>query len=731
MQIGVDIIMRGILRTGSHNILLRIAVAVVIGLAASYAILSAPSGAPKLHSEQGFLDLTQHSISEKPLKLQGEWEFYWQELLSPEDIHTRMAGGQTADRYINIPQSWLGYKLDGQELSGEGFATFRLVTRLSGQDRNEQLALRLPTIFHAYKLWVNGELLEEVGVVGENKSGMIPRLATKLVFFQSDNDTVELVMQVSNFHHKRGGITKDIELGSSNVLAARAKLKVASEMFITASLLVIGLYNMMLFVLRRRDRAPLYFGLFTVLFGIRSLLNGELMLTQWFPHFPWELQFKLEYLTLCLGGYIITKYFECIFPNYVSHWFRLGTAIATSVLCLVIVLTPALLYSKMLVLIGVIVVLQMAYLMVGLAVAAIRRMEGALIFLLVSVVALVTVINDFLYFNEWSIIGNTSPFGLLIFTIAQLVLLSSRFTRAATNEERIARELQEANNKLTEMNSSLEQIVLYRTHALSAAHEDLRMSYERLLHSEQGRKKLLAYITHDLRMPLSSMLGYVEAVMDMVKPERNEQYLRYIRDNTIRINRMIGELSFLSHLETGQVAYQMEPVRVIDFLRGFFEQYELVVRDTGLDFLLDTGHPEDIGHSEEDQRSDSPVVRMDAQRLEQALFNLVSNAMKFTASGGVVRLALTVEEANATRSAVISIQDTGTGIPPEQLEQIFDRNYRVDLPGMDKGVEGSGLGLAICREIVQAHGGTVWAESDGKTGSIFYVSLPCIGAAER
>ncbi|WP_042200862.1 ATP-binding protein [Paenibacillus camerounensis] len=725
--------LRGILRTGSRTILLRIAVAVIIGLAASYAILSAPSGTPKLHSEQGFLDLTQHSISKQPVKLQGEWAFYWQELLSPEDIHNRLAGRQTADRYINIPQSWLGYRLEGQALSGEGYATFRLVIRLSGQDRNEQLALELPSIFHAYRLWVNGKLLEEVGVVGEDKSSMTPRLATKLVFFQPENDTVELVMQVSNFHHKRGGITKEIGLGGSNVLAARAKLKVASEMFITASLLVVGLYNMMLFVLRRKDRAPLYFGLFTVLFGIRSLLNGELLLTQWFPHFPWELQFKLEYLTLCLGGYIITKYFECIFPNYVSRWFRLSTRIATGALCLVVVLAPALLYSKMLVLIGVIVVLQMAYLMVGLAAAAMRRMEGALIFLLVSVVALVTVINDFLYFNEWSIIGNTSPFGLMIFTIAQLVLLSSRFTRAATNEERITRELQEANNKLTEMNSSLEQIVLYRTQALSAAHGDLRMSYERLLQSEQGRKKLLAYITHDLRMPLSSMLGYVEAVMDMVKPERNEQYLKYIRDNTIRINRMIGELSFLSHLETGQVAYQMEPVRVMDFLRGFFEQYELVVRDTGLDFLLDNGHTEEIGSTENDHKPDSPVVRMDAQRLEQALFNLVSNAMKFTSSGGLVRLALTVDEAKETeaRCAIISIQDSGTGIPPEQLEQIFDRNYRVDLPGMDKGVEGSGLGLAICREIVQSHGGTVWAESDGKTGSIFYVALPCIGAAER
>nr|WP_154960345.1 ATP-binding protein [Paenibacillus xylanexedens] len=714
---------RDILRVSSRTILLHIIFVVVIGLVISYAVMSAPDS-PPVKSEQGILDLTQGRIRTNPVQLEGEWTFYWHQLLSPEDIRSRMEMGGQSDRYINIPGSWLGYRLDGQELTGEGFATFRLLIKLSEQDRNERLALRLPTIFHAYKLWVNGELLAEAGRVGQDKSNMTPQLATKLVFFQPESDTVELVMQVSNFYHNRGGITKEIELGGSNVLTVQTKLKVATDMFITASLLVIGLYNLMLFLLRRQDRAPLYFGLFTLLFGIRSMLNGELMFTQFFPDFPWELQFKMEYLTLCLGGYVITKYYECIFPNYVSRWFRLGSRIVTGLLCLVVVITPALIYTKMLMLIGAVVVLHMAYLMVGLAKAAMQHMEGALIFLLVSVVALVTVINDFLYFNEWSPIGNTSPAGLLIFTIAQLILLSSRFTRAATNEVRIAHELQEANDRLTDMNTNLEQLVKERTHALSAAHEDLRKSYEQLLRSEHGRKKLLAYITHDLRLPLSSMLGYVEAVKDMVKPERNEQYLKYIRDNTIRINHMIGELSFLSHLETGQVEYHMEPVHAADFLHRFFEQYELVVLDAGLDFTLDIGRGKD-------QRADFPHIEIDEQRLEQALFNLVSNAMKFTSTGGIIRLALAVDETEDPSNVIISVQDSGMGIPPDQLEQIFDRNYRYDRPSTDMKVEGSGLGLAICREIVQAHGGSVHADSDGETGSIFYISLPLYSIAGR
>lgn len=713
--------MRDIHRFGSSMILLYIVAAVVVGLIASYAVVPAPDS-PKIHSEKGVLDVSQIHVSQHPLKLQGEWAFYWQKLLSPEDLENRTSMDGNVDRWISIPGSWIGYPLEGQRLNGTGFATFRLVIRLSEQDRKERLALRIPSIFHSYKLWVNGELLAEVGEVGQDRVSVTPRLATRLVFFQPEDEKVELVMQVANFHHKRGGITKYIELGGSDALTVRTNLKIAAETFITASLLVIGTYHLLLFSLRRKDKASLYFGLFTLFFGIRSLLVGELLITKVWPHFPWGLQFKMEYLILCSGGYLITMYFDCIFPNYLPRWFQIGTRIVSGAFCIVVLVSPAIVYSQMLLPIGVMLVLHIVYLMAGLAHVALKRMEGALLFLAVSVVVLVTVVNDFLYYNEWSRIGNTSPLGLLVFTIAQMVLLSSRFTRAVSNEERISRELQAANDKLIEMNTNLERIVEERTHALSAAHDDLRKSYDQLLQFEQGRKKLLAYITHDLRMPLSSMLGYVEAVQDGVKPENNEQYLNYIRDNTIRVNRMIEELSFLSHLETGQVSYRMEPVYAARFLRRFYERYELVVRDAELDFLLEIGVAEGAG---------SPVVVLDAQRLEQALFNLVTNAMKFTPEGGMVRIALTVNESGDARNAIISIQDSGTGIPPEHLEQIFDRNYRYVRPGAAMNVEGSGLGLAICREIVQAHGGTVRAESDGKSGSIFYVSLPCAAEVGR
>src|SRR5690606_40119935 len=150
--------MSGIRRFGTRMTLLHIALVLLVGILVSYAVIRMPD-APKILSEEGVLDVSQVNIRQHPLNLAGEWTFYWQELLSPEDIRMRAANERIQDRWISLPNSWLGYPIDGRKLDGTGYATFRLVIAIGEHDRNERLALRMPTIFHAYKLWVNGVLL--------------------------------------------------------------------------------------------------------------------------------------------------------------------------------------------------------------------------------------------------------------------------------------------------------------------------------------------------------------------------------------------------------------------------------------------------------------------------------------------------------------------------------------------------------------------------------------------
>jgi hypothetical protein len=122
--------------------------ALVLGLAASFAVVSSPAST-NVESDRGVLDLTRVRVSETPVKLQGDWEFYWKELLTPGDIHLRLAEGGNDPHRIRIPGSWRGVRPDGERLNGTGSATFRLAVEPGEQDRNARLALRMPTIFHA------------------------------------------------------------------------------------------------------------------------------------------------------------------------------------------------------------------------------------------------------------------------------------------------------------------------------------------------------------------------------------------------------------------------------------------------------------------------------------------------------------------------------------------------------------------------------------------------------
>lgn len=667
-------------------------------------------------ANRGILDIDKIDLSDKTVKLQGEWEFYWKQLLAPDDF--RAEPPPQNPHLISLPRSWNGYVWEGEKLPGDGYATFRLNLRFDEQQIGQSLALRVPTVFHSYKLWIDGVLSAEVGEVGTDRSSTIPSLATRLVHFQPQSDRVEIVLQVANFHHARGGITKHIELGDGDRLTMKTNLKAALEMFVTASLFIIGVYHLLLYLHRRKDKAPLYFGLFSMLWSFRTLLVGELIITRLFPYFPWGLQIKIEYVVLYGGTFMFTMYFYHLFKEESPAWFPVTSGIPAALFSLLVIAFPAKVYTNTLIAYEIIIVFHLILIVYILVRAALGRKESAVVFLVVTFLAFIAIINDFLYYNGWLLIGSSSTIGLFIFTSAQIYVLSSRFAKASANEEKAVRQLAAINQELLHMNQNLEHIVSERTSELSAANERLREAYDRLLLSEEGRKKLLSYITHDLKAPISTMLGYVEAVQDNVKPEKNSIYLKYVYEKTVWLNRMIEDLSFLSHLETSQIPFTMRAVSIEEVLRDFWQTYEPVIQDAELRGELRLNEPS----SEDPARAWQ--VWADPLRIEQALSNLLSNALKFTPQGGTISLSLVYREIEGAPHAVIGLADTGVGIPPERLGRIFERNVRHYPHDFAEKSVGSGLGLAISKEIVETHRGSIWAESTGRDGSTFYIALP-------
>lgn len=235
--------------------------------------------------------------------------------------------------------------------------------------------------------------------------------------------------------------------------------------------------------------------------------------------------------------------------------------------------------------------------------------------------------------------------------------------------------------------------------------------------SEQSRRRLTADIAHELRTPLTVIEGTVDAMLDGVyQPDR--EHLGSIKEEVALLTRLIGDLRDLSLAESGQLKLELAPADIVALVNRKLSQVEVTAREKGIRMKLDA--PEKI-----------PEVQVDSTRIEQVIANLLTNAIRHTPSGGSIIVSVRTMAGDRSHrvdkpSLMISVADTGEGIAPEHLPHIFERFYRVE-DSRSRSEGGSGLGLAIVKQMVQAHGGVVWAESKPGEGSEFYVAIPLNG----
>lgn len=243
---------------------------------------------------------------------------------------------------------------------------------------------------------------------------------------------------------------------------------------------------------------------------------------------------------------------------------------------------------------------------------------------------------------------------------------------------------------------------------------DLAATFNRMAYSletqETLRRNLMADIAHELRTPLTGIQGTVEALQDGIFPLTAEN-LDAIHDQVTQLNRLVEDLRTLANAEAGQLHLERQSLDLRDLCQRRITAVQPQAAARQIDLTLHIeGAP--------------PVVRGDEQRLGQVLNNLLENALRHTAPGGLVQVCVGA----ANGSARLAVIDSGEGIAPADLPHIFDRFYRAD-GSRSRRTGGSGLGLAIARQLVQAHGGHIWAESPPagqRRGSALFVELPLI-----
>lgn len=227
----------------------------------------------------------------------------------------------------------------------------------------------------------------------------------------------------------------------------------------------------------------------------------------------------------------------------------------------------------------------------------------------------------------------------------------------------------------------------------------------RLRELETVRRDFVSNVSHELRTPLATLKALVETLQEgaLEDPRAARRFLEHIGAEVDRLDKLVGELLDLARIESGRAPMRLAPVAVADVVQPPVERLRPLAEQANLSLTVHL--PPDL-----------PPVLADVEQMQRVITNLVHNAIQFTPTGEI-----TVRAEQVGDEVVISVRDTGVGIPAEDLPRVFERFYK---RGQGRWGGGTGLGLSIARHIVQAHGGRIWAESIEGRGSTFYVALP-------
>ncbi|MEK0315729.1 sensor histidine kinase [Cohnella sp. 56] len=641
--------------------------------------------------------------------LHGPWELYWNRLLEPGDF----ASGSPADAMsVTVPAEWHSYKTGGHALSNEGFATYTIRFSLSNEASSQPLGLYVHNVASAYRLWINGAPAGGIGTVGTDAARMIPRSYPNVYFFVPRTGDNELVIQVSNFSQRTGGIWEGIELGDAQQIASLHRNNVLTWMFAAGSLTVMAVFSFFLYLFRKKDLAALWFGLICLAICIRSSLLGESYAYALLPWLSWDWGVKLEYWSeivtiLGIAAFVNKQYpqeaIRRVFPAF-------GAALAA--FAAFVLVTPAKVYTLYMVPYVLLLLLPVfLYVLYVYVRAALRRRAGSRANFVGFTVFFASVIYDVLYYTGFVPFGGLVTFGLLFFLMTQLLNVSQTFTRAITQSEWLTSELR----KTIE---SQEETIRQRTSSLQALNRKLEEGNRELSRIEEERSALLAEVRHDLMTPITSIKGFSKAIMTGVIADEAPHYASRVYERSLLLEQLIDNVVELSELKAGGAPFRFEETPLLPLLRHLCRRYEADADAAGIGLIWeepDAWPPPDR----------EIVVRLDPVRFERVFANLVSNAVKYTPGDG--RITVWAEygpgEHPHDDRVTVHVTDTGMGIAESELAHIFKRRYRV--PDTQAGA-GSGLGLAICEEIVKRHGGTIGARSRPGAGSDFFLTLPAL-----
>ncbi|MDP1727543.1 MAG: adenylate/guanylate cyclase domain-containing protein [Bacteroidota bacterium] len=403
---------------------------------------------------QGILDLSDWDFEKDGiLKLDGKWDFYWNKLYTPDDF--RRLQVDTPALSLSIPGTWNEQTKHTHKLPGKGFATYHLKIKL--KHPYPILGIKCFDAASSFKLWINGQSVASNGVVSDIPDKMKPQFLPMLRSFTADTSELDIIVQVSNNFHSKGGIWSSYQLGTMDQLINKHEREAAFETILFGIMFILFIYHIWIFFLRKSEKIALWFGLLCLSLLFRSMLTDDRFLYVFFPSFNLNLGLRLEYLTLSYGSSLFIIFVYYLFTLDFSKTVLKIVVGITLIETLVICLTSTSFYTSMLSGFQILVVFKAFYIILIVSPKAIKnKRSGSVIFLIITLTLVACVINDMLL--SLLIINSRylTPLGFFMNILLQAYILASRISYAFETVEKSTLQLNAVNAELGQKYDQIE-----------------------------------------------------------------------------------------------------------------------------------------------------------------------------------------------------------------------------------------------------------------------------------
>ncbi|MBI3395101.1 MAG: response regulator [Spirochaetia bacterium] len=639
-------------------------------------------------AERGVIDLRASVLDEVPLA--GAWGFLPGVLV--QEANTPAAV------FLKVPAAWNGQTVGGSAYGPHGAGTY--ILRVLLPPAHEPLALKMLSCSSACRVFVSGSNgVHEVYSAGQ--PALTPDRETGdyrpgVVRLPPTGDRFDILVQVSNFEHNRGGLWRTPVLGTESRLNRTRSVTLYWDFFLVGALLMMGAYHLGISFMRGGNPSSRYLGLFCALMALRTGLTGEMSVLEAFPGLPWSTRLTLEYADFNVALAVFVAYATAVFPKQSIQWLRKIEIAGALVLAAVALATPSRFFTGTLVAAQIWLGLCAADMLVSASRAAWKQFGDARLFLAGFVVLFAAVLNDIFYSWNLSPFPYLSPLGFFIFIAFQGAGLARRFSSALLQVEKL--------------NEELETRVEERT-------RDLELEKEHALEASNAKSQFLSVMAHEIRTPLHVILGNVRLMLEENLTTEQRRTLETVQASSQGLAALLSDVLDLARIEADKLLVQLGPLALREYVEEIAATFRAKAAEVGTSIHLKIA-------------SDVPeFVTADRVKLGQILTNLLSNAVKFTSKGTV---ELSVECAGRDTSNVrvrFTVADTGIGIAADRLEAVFEK-FTQEKAEVGQRYGGTGLGLSIVQGLVSLLDGTVRAESRQGVGSRFIVELPFVISQE-